>query len=209
MMMFVSLLLIAAAAQMLGGILSWFLIERFYRSIRTAIFAEIAIMLIIVAMLIEEGLRISSISITGLLIGIIAVDFLNRVVPHKHQTKAEKIGFLAFIAMCFHEFPEGVAFGAAYLIDPGFGLLTAFMMALHHVPEGSIVSVPYFIKKRFARGFGALAVTASLYTAGGLVAYSLIMSIPLELRALSMTFAAGAMLYIVAEEFLWSKCVKG
>jgi ZIP family zinc transporter len=207
MLQFVLILLATAGAQVFGGILSWFLVKNFCRNLRTAVLAEIIIMFLISTMLIGEGLRITLLSVVSVFIGIIAIGVLNKTIPHRHETRAEKLGFMVFIAMCFHEFPEGVAFGAAYLVNPAFGVLTGIMIALHNLPEGSIVSLPYFMKKKFVRGLGAVMVTQLLYIIGGIAAYSLMLNVPVELQAVSMTFAAGAMLYLITEEFLWVRCM--
>jgi len=158
-------------------------------------------------LLIEEGLRITSLVFVGALVGIAAFGILNRVVPHKHETRAERIGFLVFIAMCLHELPEGIAFGSSYILDPTLGLAMALLISLHNLPEGSIVSMPFFIKKKFAAGFKAVLVTQLLYIIGGLAAYCLLLNVSEHLQALSMSFAAGVMLYIVFEEVsLIRKC---
>jgi len=206
MLVFVLLLLAAAFAQLFGAVLSWFFVKKFCANIRIVIFAEIVLMLVISLTLIAEGLSITSLSVFGVLSGLLFISVLNKVVPHTHQTKTEKIGFSVFIAMCFHEFPEGIAFGASYLISPELGMITAFMIAMHNLPEGSIVSIPYFAKKKLASGLRAVLITQILYIAGGLIIYLLAINVPFELQALGMTVAAGAMLYIIAEEFSWVKC---
>jgi ZIP family zinc transporter len=200
MITFVSLLLLAAGAQVFGALLSWLFVKRFCSNIRAVVLVEAVLMAAVSLVLIEEGLKITSLVFAGAVIGIAAFGVLNRVVPHKHETQAERIGSLVFIAMCFHELPEGIAFGSSYLIDPGLGLATAFLIGLHNLPEGSIVSVPFFIKKRFAAGFKAVLATQLLYIIGGLAAYCLLLNVSEYAQALAMSFAAGVMLYIVFEE---------
>ena len=200
---FVLLLLITATAQLLGGVISWFFVKKFYRNLKIIILAEILLILAVSLLLIEAGLRISFFAVASVSIGIVTLGILNKIIPHKHATKAERIGFLVFISMCFHEFPEGIAFGSAYLIDPYLGIVTAILIALHNLPEGSIVSIPYFMKNKFVDGLKAVSITQFLYIIGGLIGYSLLINLPQQFQALAMTFAAGAMLYIIGEEFLW------
>ena len=156
-------------------------------------------------MLIEEGLGITPLVIFSMLAGIFLLGAINRIVPHKHETKEERISFQVFIAMCLHEFPEGVAFGSSYLVYPYLGLATAVLIALHNIPEGSIVSFPFFMKKKFSKGFKANLITQILFIAGGLSSYCLLLNVSQESQALGMTFAAGIMLYIVVEEILYIK----
>ena len=207
MIVFIALLLLAAVAQVFGGVISWFFVKKFCSNLRAIVLMEALMMVVVSLLLIEEGLRITSLVFVGVLIGIAAFGVLNRIVPHKHGTRVERIGFLVFIAMCFHELPEGIAFGSSYLIDPNLGLATAFLIGLHNLPEGSIVSIPFFIKKKFAAGFKAVLVTQLLYIIGGLAAYCLLLNVSEHLQALSMSFAAGVMLYIVYEEMsMMKKC---
>jgi len=171
-------------------------------------FIEIILMLSVSAILIIKGFHITSAVIFSVIIGIVSMAILNKIVPHKHQTRTERIGFLVFIAMCLHEFPEGLAFGSAYLIDPNLGIMTALIIALHNIPEGSIVSIPCFMRNKFKAGFKAVFITQLLYIAGGLIAYYFLVNVPQYFQALVMTFAAGAMLYIIAEEFFWMRKYK-
>jgi len=204
---FILLLTATASVQILGGALSWFFVKKFCRNLGIVVLAEIILMLGISVLLINEGFRITPYAIISVLAGITLIAVFNKTIPHKHQTQAEKIGFLVFIAMCFHEFPEGAAFGASYLISPSLGLATAAMMALHNLPEGSIVAMPYFIKKKFSTGIKAVLITQLLYVLGGIIVYALLINVPRQLQALSMAFAAGAMLYIIFEELIWvRKC---
>lgn len=208
MINFILLLLIVAIFQISGSLLSWFFVKKFCRNIRVIIFTEILLMLIVSLLLIKEGLDITLFAILSMLAGIAVLAVLDKIIPHKHQTKTERMGFLVFIAMCLHEFPEGLAFGASYLISPSLGIATAIMIALHNIPEGSIVSIPYFIRKKFKLGLNAVLITQLLYVAGGFVAYYLLVNVSHYIQALVMTFAAGSMLYIIGEEFLWMKKCK-
>jgi len=205
MINFILLLIIVAIFQIFGSVLSLFFVKKFCKNIKIIIIIEILLMFFVSAILLMEGLKITLFVILSTLIGIFTLAILNKKVPHKHQTKTERIGFLVFIAMCLHEFPEGLAFGSSYLIDPNLGIMTAIIIALHNIPEGSIVSIPCFIKKRFKVGFKLVLITQLLYITGGMIAYYFLINVPQYIQAFVMTFAAGAMLYIIFEEFVWMK----
>lgn len=202
---FVLFLLITAAAQVFGCLISWFFVKKFYHNLKLVMLVEILLMLAVSLLLIEEGLRVTFFVIISVFIGIFAMSLLNKIIPHKHgtETEAERIGVLVFFAMCFHEFPEGLAFGSAYLINPQLGMATALLIALHNLPEGSVVAIPYFIKNKFIGGLKAVSITQFLYALGGLIGYCFLVNVPREFQVLVMTFAAGAMLYIIYEESLW------
>jgi ZIP family zinc transporter len=202
MIAFISLLLLVATAQIFGALVSWLFVKKFCSNLRAIVVIEAVMMVAVSVLLIEEGLKITLLVFVGALVGIAVFGVINKVIPHRHETRAERIGFLVFIAMCLHELPEGIAFGSAYLLDPNLGLVTAVLIALHNLPEGSIVSIPFFMKKKFAAGLKAVAVTQCLYVAGGIAAYCLLLNVSEYVQALAMSFAAGVMLYIVFEEIL-------
>lgn len=208
MFTFILFLLVTVAAQIFGGAISWLFVKKFYRNLRAILLAEILLMLAISLLLIEEGLKITPFVFWSVLAGIITISLLDKIIPHKHKTDAERVGFLVFISMCFHEFPEGIAFGSSYLIDPNLGAITAILIALHNIPEGSIVSIPYFMKKQFVNGLKLVSITQLLYITGGLISYYLLINFSQQFQALTMAFAAGAMLYIIVEELLWRKIIK-
>jgi len=207
LILFIIVLLATAAAQILGGVFVWFLMRRFCHNLRTIIIIEISLMFLVSVFLIEESLKVTPVAILFIVIGVLAVHVLNNIIPHKHSCGPERVSLLVLVAMCFHELPEGLAFGAAFLLNPYLGLLTAGVMALHNIPEGAVIAIPFFAKKNFGGGIQAVALTQVFYIAGGLAAYFLLMNIPAGFQALSLAFAAGAMLYIIMEEYLrMGKC---
>jgi ZIP family zinc transporter len=210
MLDFALILLATAGSQILGGVISWFFVKKFLGSLRIIVAAEMLLMLLVSSLLVMEGLKVTLFSMAGVFLGMAALFALNNTVPHKHQkTNAERIGLLVFIAICFHELPEGIAFGSSYLVDPGIGLAAAFFIAIHNISEGSIISIPYFLKGRFMSGLKAVLATQVLYVIGGLLAYYALISFSQQLRALAMAVSAGAMLYIIGEEFLWMRSLRG
>jgi ZIP family zinc transporter len=204
-MNFFIILILTALAQIFGGVVTWLALKRFYKHIRLLVVLEISIMFILSVFLCYEGLLITSYVIISLLVGIFGLYLLNITVPHTHPDKTQRLGFLVFIAMALHEFPEGIAYGSAYVINPVIGLISAASIAVHNIPEGSIVVIPYLLKKRIKRGFVALIITQLLYIIGGLLVFFLLGSMSQSAQAIAMTFAAGAMIYIVIEELQWLK----
>lgn len=111
-------------------------------------------------------------------------------------------------AIALHNLPEGMVIGASYAQDGSVGLslsggLTmAIVIGLHNIPEGMSVSVPLIAG-------GTSRVKAILMTAatgiptilGAMLGYSLGTLSPLSL-AISLSFASGAMLYVVFGELL-------
>lgn len=110
-------------------------------------------------------------------------------------------------AIALHNFPEGMVIGASYASDEvaggvSSGLATAIVIGLHNVPEGMAVSVPLVaggMKKWKATIL--TAITGAPTILGAMLGYFLGTLSPVSL-ALSLSFASGAMLYVVFGELL-------
>lgn len=129
------------------------------------------------------------------------------------QTKEQKsrrqlfmAGLVMAFAIALHNFPEGMVIGASYANDEATGgvggLAAAIVIGLHNIPEGMAVSVPLI-----AGGMGKVkatvltALTGAPTILGAMLGYFLGSLSPLML-ALSLSFASGAMLYVVFGELL-------
>ena len=145
-------------------------------------------------------------------------DDLNELIHADHYSvhannvsKTNRELFIAGIVMAFaialHNMPEGMVIGATYAADPGeltggAGFIIAIVIGLHNIPEGMSVSVP-LISGGMSRG-KAIAVTAlsgAPTILGAMLGYSLGLLSPVWL-SLSLSFAGGAMLYVVFGELL-------
>lgn len=128
--------------------------------------------------------------------------------------RADKKGLFSgkqkmIFAVTLHNLPEGMAVGVAFasaLADPSVGMGSAMLLsvgiALQNLPEGSIVSAPlpllgYSRKKAF--GIGVLSGAVEPL---GAVAALLITSWIEGLLPFVLSFAAGAMLYVAADELI-------
>lgn len=117
--------------------------------------------------------------------------------------------FIAGVVMAFaialHNFPEGMVIGASYSLDSskqviGSGLLMAIIIGLHNIPEGMAVSVP-LVTGGTGRMKAVLvtALTGAPTIFGAICGHTLGMISPLWL-SLSLSFASGAMLYVIFGE---------
>ncbi len=118
-------------------------------------------------------------------------------------------GVVMACAIALHNLPEGMVIGAAYAADAdkaaaisGGGLVLAIVIGLHNIPEGMAVSVP-LISGGMKRGRAVLLTAASGAPTilGALIGYSLGTLGPVALAA-SLSFASGAMLYVVFGELI-------
>ena len=116
-------------------------------------------------------------------------------------------GIVMASAIALHNLPEGMVIGASFAGDAGnitggAGFLVAVVIGLHNIPEGMSVSVPLIsggMKIRKAIGITALSGVPTII--GAIIGYSLGLISPVWL-SLSLSFAGGAMLYVVFGELL-------
>ena len=113
-----------------------------------------------------------------------------------------KTGIIVSIGLALHNIPEGLAIGSGFDSSTSLGLSLAIAICLHDIPEGISMAVPmknggmshlkvmiYVILSGIATGIGALI--------GAIVG-----NISIGIIAICLSFAAGAMLYIVTGELI-------
>ena len=117
-------------------------------------------------------------------------------------------GLVMAAAIALHNLPEGMVIGASYAAEDGAALLSGggFLMAivigLHNIPEGMAVSVPLItggMKKPRAVLLTALTGTPTII--GAVLGYCIGTLSPVAL-SVSLSFASGAMLYVVLGELI-------
>ncbi|MCL2411997.1 MAG: ZIP family metal transporter [Treponema sp.] len=179
--------------------------------------------------LVPEALELAgfTISIIGLIIGIVVIMALNRLVDiitkaneddlKIHRTHEElyhagqfinnpkrmlRSGLLIIIAIALHNVPEGIAIGAGSIHDLNLGLLITIMIAAHNIPEGMAIAAPLLaggIKKW--KVILLTAMTGATTLLGGIIGV-FVGGISDTAIALSLSAAGGAMLYIVFGEII-------
>ena len=117
-------------------------------------------------------------------------------------------GLVMAAAIALHNVPEGMVIGASFartagesLMNRG-GLTMAIVIGLHNIPEGMAVAVP-LISGGMSKVKSVLvtAITGFPTILGALLGYTLGAMGPTAL-AVSLSFASGAMLYVVFGELL-------
>ncbi|MBR5295843.1 MAG: ZIP family metal transporter [Clostridia bacterium] len=113
-----------------------------------------------------------------------------------------------FWAVTFHNIPEGMAVGVALAgaltgtLSFGSALLLSMGIALQNFPEGAIISAPLAttgVSKKNAAGIGILS--GAVEPLGAILAL-LLTSFITWLLPYILSFAAGAMLFVVADELI-------
>jgi len=147
----------------------------------------------------------------GILAGAAGLFLVHRSLPHEHfligreGPVTEKLSriWLFVIAITLHNFPEGMAVGVGFAGgDISNGVTLTAGIGLQNIPEGmavavSLLSVGYTRATAFLVG----ALTGLVEPVGGLMG-SLAVSVAGPLVPFSLSFAAGAMLFIISDEII-------
>ena len=110
---------------------------------------------------------------------------------------------LVFAVLLVHSLPEGFALGASFASDTeGLAVFVFFAVALQNVPEGTSVAIP-MDAAGFSRSqqFWAAVLTSAPQPVGAVLAYLAVEQVD-ALLGVSLAFAAGAMLALVAVELV-------
>ncbi len=138
---------------------------------------------------------------------LIHADHLKAHKTDKKTTNRELFiaGIVMACAIALHNMPEGMVIGASFAASDntllgGSGLLISIVIGLHNIPEGMAVVVP-LIAGGMNKGKAILitALSGVPTIIGALIGYSLGLIGPIML-SLSLSFAGGAMLYVVFGE---------
>lgn len=124
--------------------------------------------------------------------------------PCKHTHKIKRAGLLTAIAICIHNFPEGMATFLTTTQDFTLGLSVAMAIAIHNIPEGIAVALPIYHvtgKKRYAMLYAALSgITEPIGALIGMMLFSLF--IPQILVGILLAAVAGIMIYLSFDTLL-------
>ena len=154
----------------------------------------------------------------GLWGGVLFLLLLDRLIPHLHvgSEQAEgpksKLGrtTMMMLAVTLHNIPEGMAVGVVYAgflsgntqITAASVLALSLGIAIQNFPEGAIISMPLRAEEvRKGRAFLGGVLSGVVEPIGAVLT---LLAAQLVIPALPylLSFAAGAMLYVVVEELI-------
>jgi zinc transporter, ZIP family len=152
--------------------------------------------------------------LAGLLAGAVTIAVLDSAIPHAHarfrergrqpaDERAEHQAALLLSALTIHNVPEGMAVGVAFAAGGDeLGVPLAIAIGVQNIPEGFAAAAPLL---RAGVGVGVAAAVAA---ATGIVeppmaalAY-LALDLVDALLPLGLSFAAGAMLFVIVDELI-------
>lgn len=154
----------------------------------------------------------------GVWLGILFLLFLDRIIPHLHINSQCPEGTpcglgkstMMVLAVALHNLPEGMAVGvvaAGWMtgnesISAAAALALALGIAIQNLPEGAIISMPLKsngMKSGKAFSYGVLS---GIVEPVGACLTILLARLVVPLLPYLLSFAAGAMLYVVVEELI-------
>lgn len=122
---------------------------------------------------------------------------------HNHY-KLKRAGFLTAVAICIHNFPEGMATFLTTTQNITLGASVAFAIAIHNIPEGIAVALPIYHvtgKKRYAMLYAALSgITEPIGALVGMFIFGIF--VPNILVGVLMAGVAGIMTYLSFDTLL-------
>ncbi len=151
---------------------------------------------------------------TGLLIAILIDYFLPDHIDEEdvlhpdaqlHRNyKIKRAGIFTAVAICVHNFPEGMATFFTTTQNITLGLSVGIAIAIHNIPEGIAVALPMYHvtgKKRYAMLYAALSgISEPIGALVGMFVFGLFL--PQALIGVLMAAVAGIMIYISFDTLL-------
>lgn len=157
-------------------------------------------------------------AVVGFWIGTVFLLLLDHVIPHLHRGSDEAEGppsklkrtTMLVLAVTLHNIPEGMAVGIVYAgllagdsgITKGAALALTIGIAIQNFPEGAIISMPL---KSEGESKGKAFIYGTLSGAvepAGMFLTIAASSLILTALPYLLSFAAGAMVYVVVEELI-------
>ncbi|BBF43256.1 metal transporter, ZIP family [Lachnospiraceae bacterium KM106-2] len=157
-------------------------------------------------------------AVVGFWIGILFLLILDHIIPHLHMHSEEAEGpkshlkktTMLVLAVTIHNIPEGMAVGVVYAgylfgntgITSMGALVLSLGIAIQNFPEGAIISMPLCaegVKRKKAFLYGVLS---GIVEPIGAIITLLAAGLVIPALPYLLSFAAGAMIYVVVEELI-------
>ena len=157
-------------------------------------------------------------AVVGFWCGVLFLLVLDSVIPHLHMNAEKAEGLpsklarttMMMLAVTLHNIPEGMAVGIVYAgfltgsadMTAGGALALALGIAIQNFPEGAIISMPLHAEgKSKGKAFADGVLSGAVEPVGALLTI-LFAKAFLPVMPYFLSFAAGAMIYVVVEELI-------
>jgi len=157
-------------------------------------------------------------AVIGFWLGILFLLLLDSVIPHLHMNAEKSEGpksrlartTMMVLAVTLHNIPEGMAVGVVYAgflsgsaeITSGGALALSLGIAIQNFPEGAIISMPLHAEGKSKGKAFFDGVLSGVVEPAAAVLTILLSSVIVPAMPYLLSFAAGAMMYVVVEELI-------
>ena len=153
------------------------------------------------------------ITVPGIFAGAVALNLIDRIVPHLHKMAGTDIEahrnpqlskVLLFVtAIAIHNLPEGIAAGVGFGSgDTAQALVIAGGIALQNIPEGMVIIAPMLAAGvKPSRTFLLAMLTGVVEVVGTLIGFFAV-SLASAVLPFALAFAGGTMLYVISDEMI-------
>lgn len=157
-------------------------------------------------------------AVIGFWCGILFLLLLDTLIPHLHMNAEKEEGVpsrlarttMMVLAVTLHNIPEGMAVGIVYAgflsgsaeMSAGGAFALALGIAIQNFPEGAIISMPLHAEgKSKGKSFADGVLSGAVEPIGAALTI-LFAGLFLPAMPYLLSFAAGAMIYVVVEELI-------
>lgn len=186
-----------------------FYLEDFFTAVAGGIMTAASVWSLIIPA-IEDSIHLGRFAflpaLAGIAAGVLFMIYLSRFA----DKISSEYNSASFLAVTIHNIPEGMAVGCVYASALKSGneslfsaaLILAVGIAVQNIPEGAVISMPLYASGASkSKAFISGALSGIVEPSGALAALTMAEMIG-ALLPYFLSFAAGAMLYVVSQEML-------
>lgn len=149
-------------------------------------------------------------AVSGFCLGVVSLMLADRFLPLAQTGQSDEKVAMLVLAVVIHNIPEGMAVGAAFagaMVTPSETAISAAMMlslgiGIQNLPEGAIISMPLASNGMSkCRAFGRGVLSGIVEPIAGALTI-LLSALVVPILPFMLSFAAGAMIYVVVEELV-------
>lgn len=156
--------------------------------------------------MLPESLGMANIiySVLGICVGVLLIYILDLFIQKLNNTKnnSKIIALVVMLSMAIHNAIEGLAIGSSFVFSISLGASVLLGMFLHDIPEGMVVGITNKIEGKHTKIIIFETSIVGACVGIGTFIGGYIGKINQKYIAISLSIAAGAMLYLVACELI-------
>ena len=145
----------------------------------------------------------------GFILGVLFLIIINKIANNIEKKNNKKLNMLLF-SVTLHNIPEGMAVGVCFagFLSGNAGIILAEAMilslgiAIQNIPEGAIISMPLKLEGKSKNKSFLYGVLSGIVEPIAAVTTILLLNIVVPILPYLLSFAAGAMIYVVTEELI-------